>query len=486
MRQFLLILGFCLALLLASPLSATSYFVTQSGAGSQNGLSLANAWSVAAYNANSANSGPTGGDTVLFSGTITSPISISTSGTGNGTGRLTLDFSGATLNVTSGNVINLNSNNFITLNGGLILANNATQITGKLSSGSPETGHDITVQNFTFTGPTTGTPDFYINGLYSNVLIVNNTVDNVSHCVNAYQGFFSNMTIRNNFCRTSLDTTTDDDVIQISDAANVTIEGNKLINRSPSLSSCCHNDVIQTYSSGGGSGHHPTSWIIRYNWIETAQQQSGGSGTGVQWTEMQQFAGQPALQMYGNVFVGTGVSQGGGNGISIHSGTNATDTYYFYNNTLWDHGMPLNPLRLGEGDGPGTVFINNNAGGNDTTTVSGYQVTFTAGAPFDRNFFYQYTNCTSAVAGPNGSCSLSPSAFTNTGANDFTLPNGSPLMNAGDSTIGATYNQGICPGATWPNPALCARIAGAWDVGAYQNGTTTAVNPPTGLTAVVH
>lgn len=498
-RQFLVILASCCAFLLASPLSATNYFVTQPGSGTQDGLSLANAWSVATYLSLGSNSNaPTGGDTVFFSGSITSAIVVASSGTGNGTGRLTLDFSGSCTGCTvvtfsnTGNTINFNNRSFITLNGGntaaaptggaTFAANSATQVSCKNSNGSPQTGHDYTIQGFIYIGPTNGTGDFFQGGLCTNVLVQNNWGDNLGHLVNYYQGSVSNITVLNNFGRTSTDTTQDDDVIQIADAVNVTIQGNKLVDRAPG-STCCHNDVIQTFQSGSTTHQHPSNWIIAYNWIEAAQPAGGGGNTS--FMEMENLTGQPAIQIYGNLFVGTGVPQAGGNGISVHTATNASDTYYFYNNTVWGHQMPLNPIRLGEGDGPGTLFFRNNAAGDDNSG-QGIQATFTAGAAWDYNYFYQYSNCGSTFTGTHGSCSLTTGAFTNTSGNNFSEATGSALVHTGDSSIGAAYNQGICPGATWPNPKLCTRSAGAWDVGAYQQSSTTStVNPPTNLNATV-
>ncbi len=185
MRQSLLILAFWF--LLASPLSATSYFVTQSGAGSQNGLSLANAWSVATYNASGV---PTGGDTVFFSGTITSGVVTSTNGTGNGASRLTLNFTGSCGGCnpaafgTLDPVIDLNNKSFVTFQGS---SSTSFTSTGNptVFEGNNRTGHDITIDGFTYTGPVGGKPDFFLGGQYNNVTLTNNTVDNVSHFVNA-------------------------------------------------------------------------------------------------------------------------------------------------------------------------------------------------------------------------------------------------------------------------------------------------------------
>lgn len=201
--------------------------------------------------------------------------------------------------------------------------------------------------------------------------------------------------------------------------------------------------------------------------------------------------GQPALKAYGNVFVGTGGPMSGGNGISIHSGTSAGDTYYFYNNTVYRHQQPNNAIRLGEGDGPGTLYSRNNIAAADTNcNCQLLQWTFTAGAQWNRNFFYNFDGATSTYSGPNGSTSTSP-IFANTAGNNFALQPASPMINAGDATIGAEFNQGIAPGATWPNPSLVTRTAGAWDAGAYQSGGSGSAgggsvpNAPTSLVTMV-
>ena len=51
--------------------SAANHYVSQAGAGSATGTSLANAWSVATYNNSSI---PKGGDTVVFSGALASVV----------------------------------------------------------------------------------------------------------------------------------------------------------------------------------------------------------------------------------------------------------------------------------------------------------------------------------------------------------------------------------------------------------------------------
>src|SRR5210317_1248675 len=69
--------------------AAENHYVTQSGAGSQNGSSLANAFSVSDFNTSgnwdsnvdTDNNVIGPGDTVFFSGTITTPVSVQGDGT---------------------------------------------------------------------------------------------------------------------------------------------------------------------------------------------------------------------------------------------------------------------------------------------------------------------------------------------------------------------------------------------------------------------
>ena len=92
---FLRTILFLLCLSALSQAQATTWYATQSGAGSGIGTSLGNAWSVSQFNS----SNTAAGDSVLFSGTITSTVIPHNSGSTNN--PITLDFSAATLNTAS-------------------------------------------------------------------------------------------------------------------------------------------------------------------------------------------------------------------------------------------------------------------------------------------------------------------------------------------------------------------------------------------------
>jgi hypothetical protein len=453
---------------LSLPAFAVTRFVTQAGAGSNNGTSLGNAWSVATFHTITT---LTGGDTVFFSGTITSTVSPASSGTSSGS-QLTLDFTGAVLTPPC---FTANGQNHLHVLGSSL--NPIATDTGGNNLFVLGASTDIIIDGFTFTGGSgnNGTDDFvqFSNGA-SNLTLQNNTVDNIeSFMLGATGGAVSNIIVQNNFARTSTNTLDQTDVLFIEDAVNVTIQGNKFIQQAPGATSVRHNDVIQTFRSGSGAAQNPSNWIVRYNWIELDV--TGGSGDN-SWMMMENMAGTPAMQAYGNVFTGDGPALSGGNGIVWHSGTNASDTYFFYNNTVYRHTQPVNAIRLGIGDGPGTLFSENNIGGSAATcSCTLLQWQFTAGAPWDYNFFdttWSSDTCSSTFTGTHGACNQTI-GFVNASADNYALSGTSPLINGGDSTIGASYNQGLAPTATWPNPALTSRSSGHWDAGAFQTPTAT-------------
>ena len=453
---------------------AATYYVTQSGAGSKNGTSLANAWSVANYNASGT---PTGGDTIYFSGTITSTVVPGKSGTGNGNGRLTLDFSGAALTAPALSFSNIS---YLTLNGGTIAAGTDGVSVISCAYVSPGVGHDITIQNFAFTGAAGGNSTFFSVGSCTNVLIQNNKADNVLSFVNEWQGMTHDITILNNYARTSVNITQQSDLITLGDSQAVLIQGNYLENRSPgSQSNSRHNDIIQTFQSGSSRSQTPSGWTIAYNWVVENVTDCAHTDGSNSWTMIEGTGGTNYL--YGNVFYAPG-SCSFGNGQTMDSNQSSV-VWYVYNNTYASpHGYPGIWFQ-----NSGNLYFRNNvfqmSGGNGTYLVFNWN----AGATWDYNFLYGVPDCSSKVTGSHGSCSTNPS-FANFSGGDFSFSAGSPLLNAGDSTIGATYTQGIASGSVWPAPFLAARAAGTWDVGAYEHGNSitsgSAPAPPSQLTVV--
>jgi hypothetical protein len=438
---------------------AANYYVTQSGAGSQGGTSLANAWSVANFNASST---PAGGDTVYFAGTITTTIAPAKSGTGNGAGRLVLDMSGATVGS-----ISISGKAYLTIHGGTMSSSGDISCTTSAS-------HDLTLENFTHTG--TGSDAWFDVEGCSTTLVQNNTIDNVCSFVNEWNANLTGITILNNSARTAANITDQCDLINLANAVSVVIQGNKLTSRAPgSQSNSRHNDIIQTYEGGGSVHQTPSNWTISYNWIEEAVTDCADTDGSNSFTMIEGTGG--TNYVYGNVFYTTSPCMFG-NGMTIKAGSTSVP-WYVYNNTFaFDAAYPGIWFQ-----DSGHAYFSNNAfqmasGGGGVLQNSGW--TWTA----NNNYFGDISGCNSAWVGTNGTCSPALPMFTSLSTPDLSPTN--TLQNKGDSSIGSKYNQGIAEGATWPNPALVTRVAGAWDAGAYQAGSaSSAPTSPTGLSALV-
>jgi IPT/TIG domain len=488
MRLSIFLALFCLVL----PCAATNYFVTQAGAGSHTGTSLGNAWSVANFNASGT---PTGGDAVFFSGTITSQVVPNSSGTGTGVGNLTLDFTAATVNVATSGEIFLDGVSHVTLLGGAF-ATDSAGAGNILIQCFTVSASDVTISGWSYTGSAGGTDTFVIVGSCTSITIQNNTMDNVVSAVQQFQGANNGpVTILNNYFRTSINTATQTDVINMGDTRNVLIQGNMLIQRSPGDNgSGQHNDVIQTYQGGGSSNQTPSAWTVRYNWIGlemTTVERTGDNS----WMQLESFSNASGfgIKIYANIFEGGATDFSGNNGFGADSHGIASNCYVFNNTIIRKNGpdRTIGWVQSGTPSGSAILFMRNNTGmatsGQDSTDVDVGAWTAGTGG-WDYNFWYQFDGTvTAGSTGSHGSSSTNPN-FTNYNSGNYSLQSGSPLINAGDSTIGSEFNQGIAPGATWPNPALVTRTGSAWDVGAYQSSsgstpTVSAVSPNNGTTA---
>ena len=453
MKRSILVL--ILLRLLLSPSFAATKYVTQSGSGKADGSGAMNPMSVAAFNAASFSAG----DTISFSGTITSKVTIPSGGSSGN--RITYNFSGATVGTTTGTRINLNGKSHLNLFGGTFAA--APELFQScIYDGEVTTVSDIVVSGWTFDAGSGASAVFLAFSGTANpvdITVENNTIDNVMRFVATYaQG--DNFIIRNNYARSTEEEGSVDpanfqaDLIFLASARTVTISGNKLINRSPSGGNN-HSDPIQSFSSGRRSPH---GWIVKHNWIEMA---TGGDSA---WLTMEDWTGGvDGLKAFGNVFVG---EKGSANiGINVSFQVNPNARIYLYNNTFIRRNNPSSTVRIDNVNID--LYAKNNIVWASSSTSSSIYV---GGASphwvsVNYNFTYNNRDTPSQWTGANGSNSTNP-LFENTGSNQFWLSSGSKLIGAGDNSIGSEYEYGIAPGATWPNPTLVAR-SGAWDVGAY-------------------
>ena len=104
--------------------------------------------------------------------------------------------------------------------------------------------------------------------------------------------------------------------------------------------------------------------------------------------------------------------------------------------------------------------------GNNMTTSRSFNLWFGSSIP--------------SCSGVTGEICGQDPQFTNYSGNDFSLQSTSPAKdtgtNLGAGPAGQSFDFGISPNASWPNPAKAQRI-GAWDRGAYEFGGTPASLP---------
>ena len=442
-----------------------TYYVTQGGSGNRDGSSSGNAWAMSDFNNTTK---PVGGDTVVFTGNLTTGLSPKANGTA--TSRLTLDLSAATVTVN----VNINGRSNLTLTGG---TTSPSMTTGGAFTISNCT--NVTVDKWTYKSSDINGWPCFINSSYNNGITFSNCV--VVNCGYAFLGNAdSNVLITGCDVLTSQNGTNNignqTDIIHGGGWQNVVIEKSKFNLRAPgsakggSDGSYRHNDDIQTFATGGSNGRAPNNWIIRYCWIENSNTTGDGNSSQLMVESQGGY-----FKMYDNVFICPANAAGVNNGIHMGSGQNGNDTYPFYNNTVIKKGnMPGNAIYFNDnnkpaGQGNGVLYAVNNiawcplTGKNQGSTSNNLKV-----GKISNNFFYNFGNYSGSVptipTGPGGS--TADPKFTNPDGNDFSLSASSPAKGGGDNSLGAEYAVGIAPGATWPNPALVTRT-GAWDAGAF-------------------
>lgn len=388
------------------------------------------------------------GNAIVYSGTISGPT-LTQSGTSSA--PLVYDFTKATLT----SALNLKAVSFVTILGGTFSASNPGNPNGLISFAGQS--HDVIINGWQYVGPTNGVVDFISvgSGQYCcNLTIENCHLDNICHLWTGNTTNNHDVTILNNYARTSTNTSEQTDVISTGDAYNVTIQGNFLCNRAPGNANnpsgnARHNDIIQNFQSGATPNAEPKNWIIRYNWIECDAANGDGSNS---WTMLENNSGNPAVAIYSNVFYCSTPEPN--NGVTFDS-NDSSGMFYFHNNTVIANPGPNNIVRYLS---PGKLSACNNV----IVSQSGYSGTATSwtmsNSGWDYNWIFSDGAETNGDTGAHGASSnpmLSAS---------FAPLAGSPLIGAG-TNLGAPYNQGIVPGATWPNPQLATRTV--WDAGAY-------------------
>lgn len=397
--------------------------VTQAGAGLQNGTSAANARSMAYLNtaANWAGGGTEidPGDSVVLSGTITSSLTLAGSGSLGG-GYVTINAASATIATSS--VVTSSGRSYVKFDGFRWadgLGSDAVTLSG--------TNDHLTITNCYAHAITSGNFLYTSGGLNTNVTVSYCDIEQATNSDASQQ-----------------------DILKYEGGTGFIVDGNVLTLRANSNCASCHDDIVQTYDSSG-AGPPPGTLTIRYNKFVMDSTQSGNKSI----LQMEQTTG--TNYEYGNVFYCI-QGAGGANGMAHYSGTAVT--WHVYNNSTYaTSGSCENTWSF-----QNTGTLNHR---NDIVSSSAGTVYVTAFGTVTRQYNNWFgTNAPSCTG--TGEVCTSP-LFTSQSTGDLTLTASSPGKGTGTSiaNVGSeTFDQGLSPSATWPNPAKLTR-GGTWDMGAF-------------------
>jgi len=527
MRKLIFVVGFLFTVL---PLEAKDLYIAQSAAGAGNGSSCSNAYAYTFFNTSGnwgTGSSQIGPDTIVHvCGTMTSPITFQGSGTPGHVIELLFEpnakFSTPAL---SGSYITTGTNSYLLIDGGTngIIENTANgtnlgnQVASnaiRLDNNNNSSGHDLEVRNLTIQNMYVRVPgsDESIgarssNGIVSvgtgsNVYIHNNTVTYGHTNIGLLSAGNSptNWDISNN---TTANATWGIEASVGSSPAVVTdikIHNND-VNNGPTWydpSGFFHVDGIFVYgqSSTGyangvyvynnyvhgdwGPSPQPTAWIyINQNlqnvfvFNNVIQQSGNGSADGL----LTLGSGNLSNFVFNNTFVGYSTTSGGSAMGDV--GSNAANSTTIENNVFLNFPSAIN---YSHGGTTTLVAVNYNA-------YSGITGAGQCGA-------WSASSCTDTLAGWQALGWDLNGIFA-----DLKLSSSYPYtLQSGSAAIGMAANlYTLCSGK--PNPGLGALCydktgkarpsSGKWDAGAYSygaasSGSTTTVQPPTGLTATAN
>ena len=496
--------------------SASNLYIGQNAIGAGNGADCGNTLAYTFFN-NSGNWGSGGsqigpGTTVHICGTITGSGGanlLTFHGNGSSGNPVTLKFeSGAKLQApywgTTGSIL-ANGNNYVTIDGG---TNGIVQATSNGSSLGNQVGGDalhfegtsnLTVTNVlvlnTYVHTGSGEDGGDTGGIGvtggSNVTITGNTITNVRYGVfYGYSGSISNVTISNNtFSRCeacmAIGSTSGGDNI-----TNLTISGNDVSDSYVwnDANYGFHHDNIHIWATSGNN--NLTNVQIFNNYFH------GDFGNGTSMTYIEETGGTASVSIYNNVYAPTAATNAtGGAGTWLQTNGSSTGNgvinLKLLNNTyksagvmtaIWLQGSNIAAdIRQNIVNNWGTLFVTNGASLPQTMDYNDWNGA-SGGSGWWSNNNSQYSTLSSwrSASGLDGhSSSTAPNLDSN-----YKPQSGSPAIGLG---LTLASMLGSMPALAKDKGGITRPTVGAWDVGAYQSGSTSASLPsaPTGLTLTV-
>jgi hypothetical protein len=466
MRQSLLILAFCLALLFASPLSATTHYVTPSGAGSKNGADWNNAYA-------DIPSSLTRGDTYVLAGGTYGSHTFSTADSGSTYIYIRKAQAGTF--------------NGVAYNDDLVAGwNSSYQTTQALFTSSSGAQWTITTDYWSFDGVQPATlwdsspADYGIKIIpaapsqqnhlveigqwpaanHGNYVILKHiaTVNaGPSYDQNQFNFVYSGGTAGDyiGYCYAA----NGGNLIRLNGVQNVIVEYNFI--GSIVYFSDNHGESIGMDLESYSSGQAPSNTTIRYNWFDDS---GTTNSTGQIITLTNTGDTNDGVYVYGNVFVNLTGHNGLGSGNSGGPGT--LSNWKFYNNTFVNSLVDFTDLSTG------SEFRNNLMYNSPATVFSG-----SGPATRSNNYWNSSSNGIGSGTSDVTSSESTSVLFQNYAGADYRLGASSQALNIG-FTLPSPFNVDA-DGVT--------RTPGAWDAGAYNSGISASTpSAPTNLAATVN
>ena len=518
-----LIFAVMFVILAAGFSTAADIYIAQNAAGGNTGADCADAHAVAWFNSSSnwgSNAGLIGpGTTVHLCGTFNAPAGSSGYLTFHGSGTsgnpVTLLFeSGALLTAPywSGSVINISGNSYVVVDGG---TNGTIQATANgtnranqqnngicVNNGTPSgNSSNITVQNLTCANlyvdaslSDNGGEDTYGIDIWntSNLVIQNNTLHDMKWAIRNSFGVgssYSNLTVTGNNIYNvdhgwfATDSSSSGSAVM----SNFYVYNNTLgsmVNWDNALNNN-HHDGFHLNTNSPSTRF--TNIYLYNNYFDGDPGAYGNAGF---FSYPASAASESGVYVFNNVFVNESAVHCWANG---PVGLAAVGTSTIVNNTFVSKATSCKDTGLVYEDGGTGVTIHNNIFQNTanaalyvtsgtTITNSNYNVAYQSASWFYGNWYATLSGW-QALGFDLNSTTSNPQltgTYHLTGSSSSAWQKGTSLSS-------------MCNGQ--PNPglgALCLDKSGvqrpsssSWDIGAYQDSSGTALNPPTGLTATV-
>jgi hypothetical protein len=492
---------FILSLILTVRLTAATYYVTQSGAGSGNGSSIGNAASIATLNGHM----PAAGDTVSLNGAITSGITVNGSGA-SGNPITYLFASGASMSTTVWNsAFTLANNNYITIDGGATGTIGGPGATGTTNGYIQNTANGTGLANTAVTNAIAATDcnNLTIQGLVIRNLYVRNSSTDESAGASSSSGIY----VLNSSGNLTNLKVTNCVFHDMNTGVGAAYRGSACMTWEVSYCTAYNCNWGAAFGDAGTSGQNLTGATIHHNlfynfsnWDDSVSNlyhhngfygyaESGGGITGATIYDNQigPGAGTNAtahiflsgnllgtFTIYNNIFLADSTGNPNNGNIYFDNKYGTGTTLNYYNNTSIGYNSSGIGVDIDALSGTsGTVLLKNNLFSGDGTAIAFFHVNlYTATADYNLGYNLNsgqaYSWSSSGGSNPQTFAQWQADGFDTHGTNGNPNLNGSYVPQPTSSAISAGAN--LSSYFTTDYAGVTRPASTAWDIGAYEYG----------------